>query len=416
MFDKQLNVLEPSRGLRIGGAFLAALGVLGLVAWLGFHADAGMFGLHLLFFGVLAQLASRWGSSRARRRERRITVTPEGLLADGRLIVARSDLRGGYIQPRSGAHRWGMFQQTLFSSVRFVGRLGMILGEIECPPEDGEALMRELGVDATRRRAEFRGSSLVYRTQGGAIAASIAAMVVIGGLAAFLRRILGVDAFGFPFLFVMFAAFMMPSRIAIGIDGVLVRWFLVRRFYPFSKVRGLRRNGDRAITIELEDGEAVQLYTSMARNGQLGASTIAEHREAVLARMESALRAHRSLGDASHVAEALARGERSGGDWLADLVKLRAGGTDYRTAALRDEDLWTLLESPSATEDARAAAALVLRRSLDDEGRARIRVAAEATASPRLRVALDRAADAAEDAAVEQAVAELATPQRVRRR
>lgn len=53
MFDKQLNVLEPSRGLRIGGAVLAVLGVLGLIAWLGFHAGVGAFGLHLLAVGLL---------------------------------------------------------------------------------------------------------------------------------------------------------------------------------------------------------------------------------------------------------------------------------------------------------------------------------------------------------------------------
>lgn len=328
----------------------------------------------------------------------------------------RRDLRGGYIQPRSGAHRWGLFQQTFFSSVRFVGRFGAILGEVECAPEEGEALMRALGVDATRRRAEFRGSSPVYQTQGRALLAAFLAMFLAGTVAAFLDRIIGTEAFSFPIVMSVLALLLVPSRIAIGIDGVLVRWLFLRRFHPFSNVRALYRIGDRGIGIDLSDGTRAEVYTSMARNGQLGAGTIAEHREAVLARMESALRAHRSLDDASTVAEALARGDRTGGDWLADLVKLRAGGTDYRTAALRDEDLWTLLESPSATEDARAAAALVLRRSLDDEGRARIRVAAEATASPRLRVALDRAADAAEDAAVEEAVADLAKPQRVRRR
>jgi hypothetical protein len=56
---------------------------------------------------------------------------------------------------------------------------------------------------------------------------------------------------------------------------------------------------------------------------------------------------------------------------------------------LREEDLWRVVEDPRASEDARAAAALLLRKSLDAPGKARVRVAAEATASPKLRVALE---------------------------
>jgi hypothetical protein len=49
---------------------------------------------------------------------------------------------------------------------------------------------------------------------------------------------------------------------------------------------------------------------------------------------------------------------------------------------------------------------MVLHGSLDDDGKARVRVAAEATASPRLRVVLD-AATTEQGAKVEEALAEL---------
>jgi hypothetical protein len=57
---------------------------------------------------------------------------------------------------------------------------------------------------------------------------------------------------------------------------------------------------------------------------------------------------------------------------------------------------------------AAGACALLARSSLDDAGRARIRVASVATASPKLRVALDATVGAEEDAEVEEQLAALA--------
>ena len=51
---------------------------------------------------------------------------------------------------------------------------------------------------------------------------------------------------------------------------------------------------------------------------------------------------------------------------------------------------------------------LVLRGSLDEEGKSRVRVAAEASASPKLRVALDAAASDGSDLAAHEALAALA--------
>src|SRR5262249_20710300 len=79
----------------------------------------------------------------------------------------------------------------------------------------------------------------------------------------------------------------------------------------------------------------------------------------------------------------------------------------YRQSAIRDEELWRVVEDPRAPQDARAGAALLLRRSLDDAGRARVRIAADAAAAPKLRVALDAAA-AGSDEAIESALADLA--------
>jgi hypothetical protein len=68
------------------------------------------------------------------------------------------------------------------------------------------------------------------------------------------------------------------------------------------------------------------------------------------------------------------------------------------------EMLWEVVEDPAVDSTARAGAAMMLRRTLDDGGRARLRVAAGACASPRLRVALDAVADGGDEAAVAAAL------------
>ena len=59
-----------------------------------------------------------------------------------------------------------------------------------------------------------------------------------------------------------------------------------------------------------------------------------------------------------------------------------------------------VLGDARASEDARAAAALLLRKGLDAPGKARVRVAAEATASPKLRVALEASISEDDEAAL----------------
>ncbi len=56
---------------------------------------------------------------------------------------------------------------------------------------------------------------------------------------------------------------------------------------------------------------------------------------------------------------------------------------------------------PEGPVHVRIAAAAAVAPSLDDAGKARLRVAAEATASPELRVALEAAAAADEEAMAE---------------
>ena len=77
--------------------------------------------------------------------------------------------------------------------------------------------------------------------------------------------------------------------------------------------------------------------------------------------------------------------------WHADLLRLDDDGNAYRATPLRTEELWRVVADVAEPEETRAAAAVAL-RGRGDAGR--LRVVAEDVASPRLRVVLERAADA----------------------
>jgi hypothetical protein len=71
---------------------------------------------------------------------------------------------------------------------------------------------------------------------------------------------------------------------------------------------------------------------------------------------------------------------------------MRRGTNAYRAAAPEPDDLWRLAEDPGASPQLRVAAAVALSPLLDEAGRHRLRVAANASATRSTRVALHRIA------------------------
>jgi hypothetical protein len=80
----------------------------------------------------------------------------------------------------------------------------------------------------------------------------------------------------------------------------------------------------------------------------------------------------------------------------------RDGG--YRAAVLTPERLWQVLENAGEDPSVRAGAAAALAPLLDNAGRARLRVTAEACAEPRLRVAMNAASEEANERGLEEAL------------
>jgi hypothetical protein len=103
----------------------------------------------------------------------------------------------------------------------------------------------------------------------------------------------------------------------------------------------------------------------------------------------------------------LRRGGRELGLWVTALRALVRSDEATTTVTVPKERLLRIVEDPAAEAVDRVASAVALGAVLDPEGRSRLRAAIEAVAAPRLRTALEKAAEAESEAESEAALAEL---------
>jgi hypothetical protein len=188
--------------------------------------------------------------------------------------------------------------------------------------------------------------------------------------------------------------------VTVGIDGVLVAWPLLgkRRFIRHDQIDDVRWSHER-IALVLKDGSRYEIDTNAKKPAARDAH------EALVERLRAAREAYAS-GGAGEPLALLARGGRSREAWVRELRAMsEAAGAHYRAASLPSETLWRIALDASEKEELRIGATLALRAALDDDGRTKLRVAAEAAASPRVRVALAAAADEPDDDAMAAALA-----------
>jgi hypothetical protein len=199
-------------------------------------------------------------------------------------------------------------------------------------------------------------------------------------------------------------SFFFGMRVTVGVDGVLVAWPLLRkrRFIRHDQIDDVRWSGDR-VRLLLKDGKEYTITTNAS--GRL--SSVEPHQALVerllVARDEWRARA----GGEEQPTNALLRSGRSLEGWVKDLRSLSdnaAAGSQYRNASIPNEVLWRVALDPAEQEELRIGASLALRSSLDAEGKDRLRDAATAAASPRVRVALQAAADEPDDDSVAEAM------------
>ncbi len=403
-FAKQLDVLERNRWIHGLSLALMLSGPALFAAFLAKVFPPGLLGLHATILGIVLAFALGRANMRAQRKPRAVRASAEGVAVDGVLHTPRAKIADGFFQPR-----WSREEGGYRSSVRLVDKRRRIVFEAEVEHE-AEALqvLYALGLDPGSKRAEFLGSSPMFATLGRNLAFVFGAVFTMGVSMAALEA-LGLHASGlFPLMLpLLFIAGLIPTKIAVGVDGILLRWLWTKTFVPMSKITRFVPEDDRIIRLTLSDGTENVVYTSMRQKRGvtgIGARYASQHRDAVLARMSEAWRAFHARTPAADVTALMGRGSRTREEWFDSLAKLGASDGGYRDAVIREEDLWRVVEDPAAPEDARAGAMVVLRPKLDDAGKQRVRIAAEATASPRLRVVLERATS---DDDLHEAVGEL---------
>lgn len=182
----------------------------------------------------------------------------------------------------------------------------------------------------------------------------------------------------------------LRSELVIGADGIFVSRLAGARFVPWSRVMGIDAH-DGGMRIRVH-GEPQLDVTPRARRS--AGQTRDERAAALLLQLRLAQAAWKKdcvTETTPTVTERLTRRDRSVTAWHADLLRLDDDGNAYRATPLRTEELWRVVADVAEPEETRAAAAVAL-RGRGDAGR--LRVVAEDVASPRLRVVLERAADA----------------------
>jgi hypothetical protein len=178
------------------------------------------------------------------------------------------------------------------------------------------------------------------------------------------------------------------SRIKVGVDGVYVMGSGPAKFHAWTSIDEVRAEG---VDIVLSRGGRIALRLQL--NG-----ADADRRDALLTRFEAARSAAaRARTDASHVHAAHAASAATSGS--SRFLASAHGAGDYRMPAVNRDQLWEVVEGAAAEPSARVLAAEALATQLDDDERARLRVAAEHCAEPRVRVALEELLDDTDDAA-----------------
>jgi hypothetical protein len=318
-------------------------------------------------------------------------------------LVPRADVKEGIVIPHAAEG----------SIVRLATRGGPIALRVDDVAR-ARSVLELLHLDAAHHAATFtiraRSRTRFMRRlwiSMGVFLGYVLAMVLLGG-------ILRTPAFAtlVPIAAGILALSIgLPTRVTVGTDGLVLRRGPFRR--AFVSLEGI----EKAVVVE---GEVSMNATPI--NVQLrGALGQIEEELFVDARKEGpfqegvhAMLLARAEGLAERINEAiearkkgksvdpaaLARGGRNARVWVDDLRTLLARAETFRAAPLSVDALAAIVEDGSAPPVTRAAAAAAL-STANQEARERVRIAAEATAAPHLRVALEAAAEGDPDRIVE---------------
>jgi hypothetical protein len=349
---------------------------------------------------VASMLIRRWNWA-PKTTPGKVTADDEGIRRDGVLVLPRAEIKQGFVVAGSGT--WLVRLDRGFARRRTDIAVSSV--------EEGRALLRALGLDASQTAATVRGMSRMFAVQGWKMVPFVFGMVFAAMLCGFAARTLHNPQFFAAFMPLFMLAFastmLIPTKIRVGADGILTRWAGAEKFYGYREIERVAQYesgfGTRkyvGVELTLRSGKSVRLPVGQKMLNQ-------EESNLLFERVREAIEVYRE-GAAGIDASALARSGRETTDWVRALKSLGAGaGADMRTAGVPIESLLGVVTDSAARAIDRASAAVALTPVLGDEDRTRIRVAADAAASPKLRVALEKVSSGADDATLAEALSEL---------
>jgi hypothetical protein len=361
---------------------------------------------HLLMFGTLGLAVAYRANKDPVYEPGELEISDSEVRHAGRLLAPRDELVDGVLVPDLEHPR---------VQVRRKGAKAPLLFGVKSEQE-GHTLLRALGFDVTQSVAELRGASDMLRWSvlkqlayilipvfGVFMPASMAAAALLGPASApvAILLILALVTYIFGMVF-------SPTKVRIGVDGVVIRWMRRERFVPFSKVKEVRKYKQNSGTKTYVGVELVLREGGVERIvcGQQG--WIKTDVDLMLGRIQEAYELHNEMGTEAATPNLIARGARTTEAWVTALRGIGAGAsTDLRTAPVPAESLLRVVEDASASPALRVGAAVAALAG-QPEAKPRIRVAATTTASPKLRIALERVIEAPDDEeAIAEAIAEV---------
>lgn len=340
----------------------------------GVAQSQGYDGIGLVSFLVF--IAAGFSMPRFRlRREVLVSVDTLGLSVDGKTRLRRPQFQNPVVELREGGD-WRVTvaprgNATELSILRFEMMDGAAAHAMA-------RCLRTLREDAYRARV-FGWREDLWWKQGVALVPLFAALAILRpNLIVFLPIL--------QFVFAFAAAF---QKVTAGDDGVSIRNLFGETFLPIAHIEVVV-NKDAKLLFQLRTQKKPKsLYIS--------SPTVRLHVEA---KVREAIARHSAFAIGNRLPLELERRDRPTREWLAALRMVGSSSpVQYREAATSEVDLRRVLRDQSADAIARAAAAVSL-DALDPKATERIRVVAAETANPKLRIALERIADHADDAEI----------------
>jgi hypothetical protein len=289
-------------------------------------------------------------------------------------------------KPRSWIRDARMDHDMGLQLVNVTGDSGPMLMLAVKDAAEGYDLLRALGFAASQQSMSFVAHA--PPAVGSVLFFPIVVLLII-------RQHLPHHQLSFFGLLAIVIAFSVTTRVRVevGTDGVAHSWFGRKHFIPMSRIRDVEQRLERRrslVLVHLRDGSK----KAFAFDKDVAGTVVERVREAM------ALFASRNV---TNVAPLLLRSGRALPEWIAELRALGVGANaTLRTAPIRPEQLWGVVESPATDSEARAGAAVAL-ATAGDVDRSRLRVVAATAADDKLRRALD-AACGSDDEALEEAL------------